>query len=75
MSTRTAAASVATFTISAAPTSPNAATLGARLAAASRQEQGLDHAVRDPAALAELRELCTAPRPTKGAVQGDDRAS
>jgi hypothetical protein len=39
------------------------ATLGARLAAASRRAQGLATAVDDPAVLAELRGLCTAPRP------------
>ncbi|MGC0363734.1 hypothetical protein ABH922_001718 [Rhodococcus sp. 27YEA15] len=44
---------------------PAASTLGARLAAASRQAQGLPSTVDDPAVLDELRGLCTAPRPTK----------
>lgn len=66
MSTRTAAPSAVTFTISTATTSLSVATLGARLAAASRQAQGLDPAaVSDPAVLAELQELCAAPRPTR----------
>ncbi|CEG94506.1 Protein of unknown function [Propionibacterium freudenreichii] len=65
MSTRTAAPPAVASTISAAPTSPDAATLGARLAAVSRQAQGLDSVVSDPAVLAELQELCAAPRPTR----------
>ena len=44
---------------------PNMPTLGARLAAVSRQAQGLDSVVSDPAVLAELQELCAAPRPTR----------
>lgn len=43
-------------------------TLGARLAAASRRAQGLTNAVNDPAVLAELRGLCTAPRPMRAPV-------
>lgn len=46
----------------AAP-SPDA-TLGARLAAASRRAQGFATVVDDPAVLAGLRGLCTAPRLT-----------
>ncbi|MBD2765058.1 hypothetical protein IEE91_07645 [Kocuria sp. cx-455] len=52
-----------------APSSQHAAfTLGARLAAASRQAQGLPATVDDPAVLDELRGLCTAPRPNKRIV-------
>ncbi|WP_193095621.1 hypothetical protein [Brevibacterium sp. FME17] len=47
---------------------PAVSTLGARLAAASRQAQGLPTTVDDPAVLAELRGLCTAPRLTKRTV-------
>lgn len=47
---------------------PADSTLGARLAAASRQAQGLPATVDDPAVLAELRGLCTAPRPTKRTI-------
>ncbi len=42
--------------------------LGARLAAASRQAQGFAPAVSDPVVLAELRELCAAPRAARRAV-------
>ncbi|WHS28102.1 hypothetical protein [Auritidibacter ignavus] len=64
MSTPTAPASVAPAS-SEPPSQPAASTLGARLAAASRQAQGLPATVDDPAVLDELRGLCTAPRPTK----------
>ena len=50
------------------------ATLGARLAAASRSAQGFTTAVDDPAVLAELRGLCTAPRPMN-APRGEKRDS
>lgn len=43
--------------------------LGARLAAASRRAQGFA-SVSDPAVLAELRELCAAPRPVGRTVAG-----
>ena len=46
----------------AAPVPSSAATLGARLAAASRSAQGFTTVV------AELRELCTTPRPMSPAV-------
>ena len=46
------------------------ATLGARLAAASRCAQGFPSAVNDLAVLAELRELCIAPRPVIGKRDG-----
>lgn len=60
MNTRASAVSV--------PSSPaSGSTLGARLAAASRRAQGLA-SVSDPDVLAELRELCAAPRPTKRTV-------
>lgn len=42
---------------------PSASTLGARLAAASRRAQDFTTVVDDPAVLAGLRGLCTAPRP------------
>lgn len=45
MSTRTATPSAVTSTISTAPTSPEAATLGACLAPGSRRVRGLDPAV------------------------------
>ena len=64
MSTPTAAAG------SAPSTSRASSTLGARLAAASRQAQGLAQAVDDPTALSELRELCSAPRSTRQAAPG-----
>ncbi|SJN34375.1 hypothetical protein FM104_08415 [Microbacterium esteraromaticum] len=51
-------------TASTAPAPSPVATLGARLAAASRRAQGFTTVVDDPAVLAELRGLCTAPRPT-----------
>lgn len=63
---------MSTHTVQSAPTptvptpSP-AATLGARLAEASRRTQGFTAIVDDPAVLAELRGLCTAPRPVKSA--------
>ena len=47
---------------------PPDGTLGARLAAASRRAQGLTNAVNDPAVLAELRGLCTAPRPKRATI-------
>lgn len=52
----------------AAPVPSSAATLGARLAAASRSAQGFTTVVADPAVLAELRELCTTPRPMSPTV-------
>ncbi|MDK9347599.1 hypothetical protein [Propionibacterium freudenreichii] len=55
-------------TLSLPPPRPADSTLGARLAAASRKAQGLPSTVSDPVVLAELRGLCTAPRPTKRAV-------
>lgn len=51
-----------------APTLLAGSTLGARLAAVSRRAQGFASAVSDPAVLAELRELCAAPLPTKRAL-------
>jgi hypothetical protein len=66
MSTPAAASTVAsTITGPLVPASDS--TLGARLAAASRRAQGLA-SVSDPDVLAELRELCAAPRPTKRTV-------
>lgn len=53
---------------STAPTPSPDATLGARLAAASRHAQGLATAVNDPAVLAKLRGLCTAPRSMRASV-------
>ncbi|MEX3509827.1 hypothetical protein VVR84_09820 [Kocuria carniphila] len=53
---------------SAAPATSLAATLGARLADASRRAQGLATAVNDPAVLAELRGLCATPRPMRAPV-------
>lgn len=50
------------------PRAQASATLGARLAAASRHAQGLAAGVRDPVVLAELRGLCAAPRTTNRAV-------
>lgn len=67
MSTPTATTTV-TPTSSAPLSQPAVSTLGARLAAASRQAQGLRATVDDPAVLDELRGLCTAPRPTVRAV-------
>ena len=64
MSTRTVTPA---DTSTAAATSP-AATLGARLAAASRRAQGLTTAVDDPVVLAGLRGLCAAPRPMRAPV-------
>lgn len=64
MSTPTAPASAVILDRSALPSQPADSTLGARLAAASRQAQGLPATVDDPAVLDELRGLCTAPRPT-----------
>ena len=62
MTTPAAAAS----TVATPPTPPaGSTTLGARLAAASRQTQGLASTVDDPTVLTELRRLCAAPRPTK----------
>ena len=60
----------------AAPVPSSDATLGARLAAASRRAQGFTTAVDDPAVLAELRGLCTVPRPKNPLVTGkhDDPA-
>ena len=54
-------------TLSVPPPQPADSTLGARLAATSRQAQGFPATVSDPAVLAELRGLCAAPRPTKPA--------
>ncbi|KAB1658134.1 hypothetical protein [Pseudoclavibacter sp. CFCC 11306] len=65
MSTPAASVSAVIADRSAPPSQPADSTLGARLAAASRQTQGLPSTVDDPAVLAELRGLCTAPRPTK----------
>lgn len=65
MSTRTAAP--ADTSAVSAPLTPSA-TLGARLAAASRQEQGFTPAVSDPSVLSELHELCAAPRPRNRAA-------
>lgn len=42
---------------------PSRESLGARLAAVSRQAQGLTATVDDPAVLAALRDLCGVPRP------------
>lgn len=64
MSTRTVTPAA---TSTAAAPAPDA-TLGARLAAASRHAQGLATAVNDPAVLAELRGLCTVPRPMRAPV-------
>lgn len=68
MSTPTASVSTVVPDRSAPPSQPAVSTLGARLAAASRQAQGLPSTVDDPAVLNELRGLCTAPRPTKRAA-------
>lgn len=57
-------------TTSTTPTSSSVATLGARLAAVSRGAQGFTVAVDDPAVLAELRELCVAPRPLTAFMTG-----
>jgi hypothetical protein len=67
MRNRTAAAASGT---SAPPTPTADSTLGARLAAASRQAQGLNPTVKDTAVLAALRELCAAPRPASRTVAG-----
>lgn len=53
------------------PTTPRAPSLGARLAATSRQAQGLSAAVSDPTVLAGLRELCKAPRFAKRVMVED----
>lgn len=53
-----------------APPRPAYPTLGARLAAASREAQGFPSTVSDPAVLAELRGLCIAPRPTRRTRRG-----
>lgn len=55
-------------TVSVSLPLPKDSTLGARMAAASRQAQGFPSTVSDPAVLAELRGLCAAPRPTQRAV-------
>lgn len=52
----------------AAPVPLSDATLGARLAAASRRAQGFTIAVGDPVVLAELRGLCATPRPMRPSV-------
>lgn len=62
----TPAAAPATF--SPPPRRPTGSTLGARLAAASRQAQGFTAAVEDPAVLAKLQGLCAAPKLTRRAV-------
>lgn len=64
MSTRTETPAV---TSTAAVPSPDA-TLGARLAAASRREQGFTTVVDDPTVLTRLRGLCNAPRPMRAPV-------
>ncbi|MFC0581733.1 hypothetical protein [Micrococcoides hystricis] len=64
MSTRT----VTPTDTSTAPKPSSDSTLGARLAAASRREQGFTTAVDDPAVLAGLRGLCNAPRPMRAPV-------
>lgn len=64
MSTPTAPAAAVIPDRSEPLSEPADSTLGARLAAASRHAQGLPATVDDPAVLAELRGLCTAPRPT-----------
>ncbi|WP_441665835.1 hypothetical protein [Glutamicibacter ardleyensis] len=56
------------------PRAQASATLGARLAVASRHAQGLAAVVRDPVVLAELRGLCSAPR-TTNRVLGETRES
>lgn len=50
-------------TAPAADVPVRASALGAGLAASSRRAQGLATAVDDPAVLAELRDLCSLPRP------------
>lgn len=67
MSTRTDSPA-ATSTAPIAPAPSSASTLGARLAAASRHAQGFTTVVDDPAVLAGLRGLCTAPRPMRAPV-------
>lgn len=57
-----------TTTIELPPPGDAPESFGARLAVASRHRQGLGPGVSDPAVLAELRELCAAPRPTQGAA-------
>ncbi|SJN45858.1 hypothetical protein FM104_14360 [Microbacterium esteraromaticum] len=50
------------------PAPSSTSTLGARLAAASRREQGFTTVIEDPAVLTRLRGLCTAPRPLRAPV-------
>lgn len=62
------AASASPFADPLSPTFQAGSTLGARLAVASRQAQGLSLAVDDPMVLNELRELCAVPRPVRRRV-------
>ncbi|WP_265415365.1 hypothetical protein [Gulosibacter molinativorax] len=61
-------ASARTSTSPIPPAPASASTLGARLAAASRRAQGFTTVVDDPAVLAGLRGLCTAPHPMRTPV-------
>lgn len=63
----TTTAQTTATTVEPPPPGDASESFGARLAVASRHRQGLGPGVSDPAVLAELRELCAAPRPTRGA--------
>lgn len=66
LSSMTTTAPTTTTTTEPQPPSDAPESFGARLARRSREAQGLGPGVSDPTVLAELRELCAAPRPTRG---------